>query len=213
MGHRINKLMIANGDDQTTLAAKIGVTPQAVQQWIANETTPRKANIVKLCSIFNCSIDHLLVGNSDAIAESQPLYKISITTQPIPVRGTAQLGDNGHWCEMDYPQKDGDGFINYPTKYQSTYAVRCKGDSMSPRIKDGEFAIIEPDIEPQPGDEVLISSLDGRVMIKKLLYIRDNKVHLISINDSHPPQTIDISIVQTMHYVAGIARTNLWYHL
>src|SRR5574343_1279526 len=65
----------------------------------------------------------------------------------IPVVGNAQLGDNGNWHDLDYPTGHGDGYINYPSKDDQAYALRCIGDSMRPRIKNGEFVIVEPNNE------------------------------------------------------------------
>lgn len=128
----------------------------------------------------------------------------------VPVVGTAQLGDNGHWSELEYPVGHGDGYINYPTRDRNAYALRCKGDSMKPRIKDGEFVIIEPNSEPLPGDEILLKTLDGRVMVKTLLYKRDGKVHVMSVNEAHPPQAFDIADIDKIHSVAAIVKKALW---
>jgi phage repressor protein C with HTH and peptisase S24 domain len=81
---------------------------------------------------------------------------------------------------------------------------------MKPRIKDGEYVIVEPNREPQPGDEVLIKAIDGRVMVKTYLYKRDSKIHLISINESHPPQAIFIKDIINMHFIAAIVKNPLW---
>src|SRR5690606_9028328 len=120
----------------------------------------------------------------------------------IPVVGTAQLGDNGHFVEMEYPVGHGDGYIDLPTNDPSAYAVRCRGDSMAPRIQHGEFVIVEPGVEVQPGDEVLVKAKDGRVMVKKYLYRRDGRVHLVSVNDAHPSINIEERDIEAMHYVS-----------
>lgn len=128
----------------------------------------------------------------------------------IPVVGTAQLGDNGHWSEIEYPVGHGDGYIEFPSRDPMAYALRCRGDSMMPRIKNGEFVIVEPNSEPINGDEVLVKSVDGRVMVKTLLYIRDDMVHLMSVNESHPPQSMPLRDVEKMHLVAAIVKKALW---
>jgi phage repressor protein C with HTH and peptisase S24 domain len=88
-----------------------------------------------------------------------------------------------------------DGYINYPMRDPNAYALRCMGDSMRPRIREGEFVIIEPNSEPISGDEVLVKSLDGRVMIKTLLYQRDGRLHLLSVNEAHPLQSTPLEDV------------------
>lgn len=128
----------------------------------------------------------------------------------VPVVGSAQLGDNGYWAEMDYPVGHGDGYIDFPTRDPNAYALRCKGDSMAPRIKDGEFVVIEPNAAPHPGDEVMVKSEDGRVMVKELLYVRDGIVHLASVNESHGRISIPLNQVAAMHLVVGIVKRTRW---
>lgn len=130
--------------------------------------------------------------------------------QRIPVVGTAQLGDNGYWAELETPVGFGDGHIEFAAKTSNAYALRCKGDSMKPRIKDGEFVIIEPDHPPIPGDEVLVRAKDGRVMVKELLYVRDDTLHLLSINESHGKLAIPIADIEVIHFVCAIAKRSMW---
>ena len=126
----------------------------------------------------------------------------------IPVVGTAQLGDNGHFVELEYPAGHGDGYNDLPSRDPCAYAVRCRGDSMSPRIKHGEYVIVEPGTEAQPGDEVLVKATDGRVMVKQFLYRRDGRVHLVSVNDAHPSIAIEEDAIESLHYVAAIAKSS-----
>ncbi|MEN9316499.1 MAG: hypothetical protein RIS35_2892, partial [Pseudomonadota bacterium] len=59
----------------------------------------------------------------------------------IPVVGTAQLGDNGHFVELEYPVGHGDGYVDIASRDPNAYALRCRGDSMKPRIQAGEFVV------------------------------------------------------------------------
>lgn len=128
----------------------------------------------------------------------------------LPVVGSAQLGDNGHFCDLEYPVGHGDGFIEWPSHDENAYCLRCTGESMKPRIRHGEFVVIEPNHEWAPGDEVLVLAKDGRVMVKLLGYIRDGMMHLDSVNEVHPRISILMTEVSKIQYVAGIAKAALW---
>ncbi len=128
----------------------------------------------------------------------------------VPVVGSAQLGDDGYWAELEHPVGHGDGYIDFHTTDPNAYALRCKGDSMAPRIKEGEFVLVEPNSVPHPGDEVMVKSEDGRVMIKELLYVREGLVHLASVNEAHGRITIPVDQITAMHLVAGIAKRVRW---
>lgn len=128
----------------------------------------------------------------------------------VPVVGTAQLGDEGYFCDLNHPVGFGDGVIEWPTKDPNAYALRCKGESMKPRVRHGEYVIVEPNHECVPGDEVLVKAADGRVMVKQLAFSRDGMVHLDSVNESHPRISIPIGEISAIQYVAGIAKSALW---
>ena len=81
---------------------------------------------------------------------------------------------------------------------------------MKPRIRHGEFVIVEPNRAVAPGDEVLVKEKNGRVMVKELSYIRDGMVYLDSVNEAHPKISVSQQDVEVMHYVAGIAKSTLW---
>lgn len=130
--------------------------------------------------------------------------------QRVPVVGIAQLGDDGYWHEQEYPVGHGDGFVRYFSEDPNCYALRLKGDSMRPRIKPGEFVIVEPNTVPAAGDEVLVKVRDGRRMVKILQSRRGGQIELYSVNDAHRPLTLDEEDVEAVHYVAGIARAGLY---
>lgn len=129
----------------------------------------------------------------------------------VPVVGTAQLGDDGYWHELEYPVGQGEGFVRYPTADPNTYALRVKGDSMWPRIKPGEFVVIEPNGPLITGEEVMVQTVDGRSMIKLLISQRDGLVELHSINGEHKPITLESAQIAKMHYVGGILKKSRYY--
>lgn len=128
----------------------------------------------------------------------------------VPVVGTVQGGDNGFFTE-EYAMGDSDGEITYPAKDVNTYALRVRGDSMRPRIKSGEFIVVEPNHQVEPGDDVVVCLLDGRKMVKELLYIRDGDLTLGSINNGHGNITVAMANVDKMHYVAAIIPRGAFY--
>lgn len=128
----------------------------------------------------------------------------------VPVVGTAQLGDDGYWHELDYPVGHGEGFITYPTRDKNAYALRVKGDSMRPRIKPGEFVVILPNHSIPPGEEVMVKTKDGRCMIKRLGARRGGLVELLSVNEDHRPITLDEGQIEKLHYVAAIVKDDLY---
>ncbi len=44
---------------QKQVAQQIGITPQSYQSYEAGESTPTLINLLKLCVLFDCSLDEL----------------------------------------------------------------------------------------------------------------------------------------------------------
>lgn len=124
--------------------------------------------------------------------------------QQVPVVGNAQLGPEGYWVAMDYPVGHGDGYLDVPKRDPGAYALRVRGDSMAPAIRNGWFVVVEPNTAPTPGDLVVICDESGRCMVKEFLYERSGDVTLGSINQDYKPLTIPLEQVTRMHFVGGI---------
>ncbi|WP_159355882.1 S24 family peptidase [Methylovorus glucosotrophus] len=185
-----------------------------VSLWFNGPTKEISADLNGLVAdFFGVDPEWLRTGRPGAINDNAHEGPTLEKFRVAPVVGQAQLGDEGYFVELEYAVGFGDGFIEWPTKDPNAYAVRCVGDSMKPRIRHGEFVVVEPGHQPTPGDDVLVKCLEGRVMVKELLFIRDGQVHLGSVNESHPKITIDQSQIDVMHYVAGIARSPMFKRL
>jgi phage repressor protein C with HTH and peptisase S24 domain len=202
---------------QAWLAEQVGVSNYAVTKWMQKGQITL-TNAKRVAAILNISMDQLTAFvKSDKEIAYEEAKETEFELGPgiasrgrIPVVGTAQLGDGGYWAELEYPTGHGDGHVEYSSTDENAYCLRCKGDSMRPRIKYGEYVVIEPNHQPQSGDEVLVKDTSGRVMIKELLYIRDGKVYLTSVNESHGKIIIPIEEIETMHYVAAIVKKRMW---
>ncbi|UZR29057.1 XRE family transcriptional regulator [Methylococcus mesophilus] len=229
IGERIAFARKAAGLSQEELGAKLGVTKAAVSNWETGATkSPTPDNVLGVAKATGYRIEWLITGKEPREAEysrrkrgmpaeagnsegsNAELGPELAPSRRIPVLGTAQLGDNGYWAELEFPVGYGDGYVSFPSRDPKAYAVRCRGDSMRPRIRDGEFVVVEPESEPIPGDEVLVKAKDGRVMVKTYLYQRDGRVHLISVNEAHPPQSLALEDIETLHPVAAIVKKALW---
>jgi phage repressor protein C with HTH and peptisase S24 domain len=122
----------------------------------------------------------------------------------IPVVGEAQGGPDGYISINDYPAGHGDGWITLYSADPGAYGLRVRGDSMRPRIKSGEHIVVEPGMEAQPGDDVVVKFLDGSAVVKELLWIREDEACLGSINNGIPPITRPLESIASIHRVAAI---------
>ncbi|MBD9530435.1 S24 family peptidase [Comamonas sp. CMM01] len=117
----------------------------------------------------------------------------------VPVTGSVKGGDDGYLV-----QDNGiDGWVDYWTTDPHAHALRIKGDSMHPRYRAGEFVIVTPSVEAQPGRDVVVKLTNGKCLLKQLNWMRDDEVQLLSINNGYAPMTIPRSEIETIARVAG----------
>lgn len=198
------------GWSQKQLAVKAGVSQTTIAD-IERGRNQGSTFLPNIAKALDLTVEELIKGSTGPKKVVELTQQQSRTTSlkgfvKVPVVGDAKLGDQGFFVELEFPVGFGDGYIEWPTKDQNAYAIRCVGDSMKPRIRHGEFAIIEPGYQVNPGDDVLVKSIDGKVMIKEFLYERDDMIHLGSVNEAHPKISFHKSEIEIMHYVSGIAK-------
>lgn len=161
-------------------------------------------------AFFNANINETALR---AEAERKAAESWDRRATPVPVVGKAMLGVNGYFDAMDYPPGHGDGYIDISSEDLNAYGLKVVGSSMHPRIKNGEFVLIEPNHPYQPGDEVLVKTTDGRSMVKEFIYHRDGQFRFDSINDGYPPVFLDDDIIEKIHYVAAILKSSKYIDL
>ena len=160
--------------------------------------------------LFLISTDRLLYDDLSQNSKGVNFLKMrSVPVNRVPIRGYAQLGAEGHWVDLEYPVGEGDGYIWWPSRDEDVYALKCQGDSMTPRIKHGEYVIIEPNHEIKNGDEVLVVTDEDQVMVKIYAYEQGGRLTLYSVNENHEPINLYQENIRKMQYIAGIAKESL----
>ena len=210
-----------NGGNQSEMARFIGVSPQAVQKWVAGQAEPRGKNLHLAAEFLGVSPSELKFGSDrprpamggksgrplrpleDEQSNVDDGPAILATPRLIPVAGRVQAGADGILHIDDTPAESPDGHMLWYTSCVEAYSLRVRGESMSPRYLPGEFVGVDPCAEVLPSDEVIVQLSDGRRMMKRLLWMRDSQVCLESVNKDHPNIVIDCEEIQAMHLVLG----------
>lgn len=122
----------------------------------------------------------------------------------VPVISEAIMAANGEFEMRDISG----GWLHLYSADPDAFSVKVKRDSLFPRINSGEFVVIEPGTPVCPRDEVFIRTVDGKNMIKRLGYYRDNTYQFISVNQQQPPLTLDDVNVEKVDFVAAIVKSS-----
>lgn len=180
------------------LGALIGTTGSAVSNIENHGVIPNLGVAYKLAAALDRPTDWVLTGRFDN------------NSSKIPIVGNTQAGPDKEWNEIDlggcYE------YVNFPIQSNKYYALKVVGDSMSPRVLEGEVVIVDPISVPQTGEDVVVKMLDGETMIKTLASIRDNQVFLDSTNSSYKRIIKDKKDLLYMHAVVAVARSVMIGH-
>lgn len=82
-----------------------------------------------------------------------------------------------------------------------TYALRVEGDSMEPEFPAGTIIIVEPDMEPRPGDFVIVRTEDNSATFKQLI-LDGADYYLKPLNSRYPIKPVPETAV-----FCGVIRT------
>lgn len=169
---------------------------------------PKVENLTRLAQRIDVSTDWLM-GRSEVrapasearLAEVQLPFRSGAVDADLPVLGTAlahllQFGEDGIYVEqMTVDHGDPIRYIQRPPRLGGAgkaYAVYIEGDSMYPRFKQGELAVVDPVKKAQIGDDVIVQLVgdadedgNGRVvcvMVKELVRRSGSFIELRQFN-------------------------------
>ncbi|MBR3967260.1 MAG: helix-turn-helix transcriptional regulator [Clostridia bacterium] len=173
------KLCNKKGEAPTVVCINIGLSKTSFSKW-DNTTIPREATLHKIADYFGVTVDYLLGKEEKKEEPPQGLYvEETQNIHLIPVFETvsAGFGSLATDCIIDYMPL----FISNPYEAENTLCIKVKGDSMYPKIENGDIIQVHKQDMVESGQiaVVLIDSEEGRV--KKVVY-GDDWIELHSIN-------------------------------
>lgn len=113
------------------------------------------------------------------------------SVRKVPLISYTQAGE---WSEaMDpYELNDAEDWVNAPEDAgQKSFYLWVTGVSMAPDYPEGGMILVDPDIEPRHGDDVVARTPDGNVTFKCFQDTPDGK-HLLARNPDYKPRVIEI---------------------
>lgn len=187
------------------IARALDLSSKGVSKWLNAESLPRQEKMNALAKFLNVDVvwlQHGAVVTHKPESENALSYVGQSRKGLVRVVGEAVLGVDGAIAMTE----DSDGWLKIYSDDPDAFGLRVKGDSMWPRIKSGEYVLIEPNTKVSPGDEVFVRTVEGHNMIKILGYDRDGEYQFTSINQDHRPITLPHHEVAKVEFVAGILK-------
>lgn len=132
----------------------------------------------KLADFYQVSVDELLGRDL-----SERVLQLGLS--PLPeTRLIPLLGDIA--CGTPITAEENlDGYVNVPVDVTCHFALRCKGDSMSPRVQDGDLVYIRQQEDVTDG-QIAAVLIDNEATLKHV-YHTPGGVSLVAENPAYPP--------------------------
>lgn len=189
---RLRELRIQHKYTMDELAKLIGVGKSAIGNYESGSRYPRKEILEALADIFNVDMDYLTcrtdvpnrfvteAGSTAPLKGAMPLHD----TFRIPLLGRVAAGEP----IFDEGNVVGEVFVDPALVEGDThlFALKVKGDSMSPKILDGDTLIVREQPDAENG-EIVIVTVDGDEGTCKKLQRYPDSLALISLNPVYEP--------------------------
>ena len=183
------------GWSQEELADQMNVTRQSVSKWEGAQSVPDLEKMLRLSELFGVSTDYLL-GCAPALITSAVAAADGPREFPIPIIGTVRAGFGAFAFEEDYGEEY--ARVKDPGSY---FYLLVKGDSMEPRISDGDLALVHRQPTLENGDLGVVIFGEGEGTLKKFIR-RGNTIILQPFNNVYAPQIIMGEDLEHL-YIAG----------
>ncbi len=160
LADRVKQKRIELGLTQTEAALNAGITQQSWQS-IEKGDTRKPRNIIGIAKALKCDPDWLMNGGA-----FMPIAEVSSKKVPlisyVRCRGSRRKKN---------PIEAFDGSLEYILTDNEvsdfTFALRIEGDSMEPDFKAGDVIIVDPEVEPTPGEFVVAKNGGAQATFKK----------------------------------------------
>jgi SOS-response transcriptional repressor LexA len=169
--------------------AGMNISFEGVRKWVEGESIPSMNNARMLAAVVGRSVEYLLSGRGD----KYPTHRVenNVFTGPdmrgkVPLISWTQAGDFASLVDNYHPGHAEEWVTTTVPVKRHTFALRVVGDSMEPEFPDGTVIIVEPDMQADPGDFVVVRANGGLECTFKQLMKDGNDWYLKPINDRYP---------------------------
>lgn len=164
LADRINERMEELGLTQEMLARRSRVSQAAIHK-ICSGKTKQTRKLVQIAAVLGVNPYWLETGLGEKLASNQPTLKAAQVAYPL-----ISWVQAGAWSEIInlYPFGSSDTMV-YANGQHGPYSfgLQIYGNSMLPQFEPGDIIIIDPEIQPRPGDYVVAKNQHEEATFKK----------------------------------------------
>lgn len=194
IGKRIREAMEYRKMTQADLVRETGLSKATISFYFNGKTPPKQANMFLLAKALRVRIEWLM-GIDDQMTHTPVVESVPIRDLlSVPMLGRVAAG-TPIYAEGNI---EGEVMID-PTIAAGCpcFALRVKGDSMTPQILDRDIIIVREQEEVEDGDIVVATVNGGEGCVKRLKKY-PNALSLVSVNPAYEPMYFTAADVESM---------------
>lgn len=180
---------------------RLGLRQDDLEKMEYLQETPDEQLVNRMAILLNTTSDYLLClsNNPTVPLDDKTGIKIKVfgdVAAGIPI----QQIDN-----FDPEDPDSWEEINRETAKSGIYfALKIKGDSMSPRILEGDIVIVRKQPMVESGQLAVVAINGDTATCKKVLWDEQGGMFLVSLNSAYPPRYFSSADVQNRITILGL---------
>lgn len=176
MAKNIRYYMEKNSLSQTDICNTLGIKMPTFSDWVNAKTYPRIDKIELMANYFG-------ISKSDLVEDHSELNKSHRKGVSIPVYGRVAAGVP---IEMIEDIIDTEEITEELARTGEFFALQIHGNSMEPRMTEGDVVIVRVQDDAETGDTVIATVNGTDATCKRLKKYRDG-IELIPTNPSYEP--------------------------
>lgn len=198
---RLKDIRKSKNISQVEMAKAINVTQGTIANWETGKRTPDLEMLKRIANYFNVSLDELTGNEHETSNIRDVIPKDNIYMIPIYATVSAGFGAYAEDNVVDYIPM----IIDNPYDVKDTIGIQVKGDSMYPKIEDGDTIVVRRQESVDSGS-VAVLLLDGEEgLVKKVEYGKD-WIELHSFNPEYKTRRFEGTDVLRLRVVGKVLK-------
>lgn len=202
VGENIRKFRKARGWKILDLAIRVDSDVGNISRLERGKQGYSDEMLRKIATALGCTVADLFTS-TDSVTNITPT---PLGTRRIPLISYVQAGHMTEAVDSYAIGNSEEWLLTDLDLGANAFALKIKGDSMLPEFREGDTVIIDPSVQPLPGDYVVAKNCENEATFKKYrprgINERGEQVfELVPLNDDYPSMRSDlvnITIIGTM---------------
>lgn len=182
--NRIRQIRTTLQMKQSDLASRLNVKANTISNWENEKSFPDLDSLRKMAEIFDVSVDYILGGRPAGKSTGVTIPVLGDVAAGIPIEAITDIVD---YEEIDAALASTGEF----------FGLRIKGDSMEPRMREGDVVIVRQQETAETGDTVVVLVNGNSATVKKIKYGPDG-ITLLPTNPAHDIQFYSAADVERL---------------